>query len=1201
MMQQPLQRNLASIVLTIATVGIWASFAEGAIAQIRPDSTLGNERSVVNPNVLSERGLIDQIDGGAIRNNALFHSFSDFNIGNLQRVYFANPQSVEHIISRITGNTRSDINGTLGVLGNANLFLLNPNGIIFGANAQLDVRGAFVASTATNLSLGNGLEYSVTDPQAPPLVVVNIQPGLQYGSIPAGSAIANQGSLQAGNHLTLAADVLNLSGQLQSGGDLSLFASDRITVRDSATAAFVASAGDQLLLQGNQQIDINALSHPDSGLFSGGDMVLRSNGSVIGDAHFTAGGDFTTQRLDGSLSSLQSIQDPVFEVAGNFSLESYSGASLQILAEGSVSIPGEISITGAGAPFNDSTVVLSNGTSLTVSGTTQPTLDIRAGTTEFFGTPQSGSTPTRANIAIGSIVNPGGLVLLTNQFAPDADLAGNITVGQINTSAPTGGGAVVLDSRGTITAELIDTSGGDSSTFDIAGDAGDVTLLGDRDIVLPYPSFIFAYGLRGGNITLSSDTAITQANASFGTPTGELSFIESGSLGSETGGNIRFTAPNISIGGNVFNSSYGESASGNLIIQADSLTTNQASIVTLAVASGNAGRFAVEAETMALDYSFLGSLALPDSTGRVGDVEIQTETLSAVRGAQVGSLALSTGDAGDVSVTAQTISLTGFQPGNLTGGVFNPASIFSSSNGGTEANSGNVTINTNTLSLRQGAAVSTSSFGVGNAGTVTINARESVSVDGTVFTEFDNTTHQSFISSEVFTGAVGNSGTVAINTSVLSVTNGGSVSTSTDGSGNAGSVVINATESVLVDGAALFSDRNLTDRISQIAVFVGENSNGQGGTLTLTTPSLTVSNGARLTAVTQGAGDAGDIALNISDSLTVEGNNSGILASTTAASTGNSGSITIQNPDQVMIRDRAQIAVDSQGSGTGGDITIEAGSLVLDNRALLTAETASNTGGDIILRIADVVVLRQGSRISTTAGTARTGGDGGNIIIDTPFLVGVPTENNDITANAFTGRGGRVSITTQGIFGFIPRSRTELEVLLGTSDPAQLDPANLSTSDITAISQANPDLNGEIIIRTPDTDPLRGVTNLPSDIVDASQLIAQGCSAGGAVASSQGSLVVTGRGGLPPSPTEQLRTDAYVIGWENVAPSTQITDPPATVSALPTPHRHRPSQINEAQAFGRQSDGRMTLVAQVSGETPQNISSNPAICAPTMP
>ncbi|MBD2461532.1 filamentous hemagglutinin N-terminal domain-containing protein [Oscillatoria sp. FACHB-1407] len=1209
-MQKLPHHHSAGIALAIATVAIWANLVEGAIAQIRPDDTLGNERSVVTPNVLSERGLIDQINGGAIRNNALFHSFSDFNVNQGQRVYFANPSSIDNIIGRVTGRNHSDINGTLGVLGSANLFLINPNGIVFGANAQLDVGGAFFASTSNSLLLGNGLEYSATDPQAPPLVVVNIQPGLQYGDVPAGSAIASQGNLQTGGDLTLVADTLNLAGQLRAGSDLSLIALNTLTVRDRTTLPFRAIAGGQLLLQGNQAIDISALANADSGLVSGGNLTLQSNGTVIGDTHYSVGGNFSVQTLNGRLGSLRSVGDPVFEVAGDFSLDNYTGASLQILAGGSVVVPGTITITGAGGPFNDGTVTLSNGTSLTLRGTTQPTLDIRAGTTQFFGTPASGATPTRADIRIGSIINSGGLVYLTNQFQPNPDLAGNIRVGSIDTTALTGGGSVVIDSRGRLVFSAIDVSGGEigdpanplePADDDLQGNAGDVTLLADRDIFMPLRSTIFSFGLRGGAITLSSDTAIAQGTAPFGISPLELGWIESQTLGSEQGGDVSLSAPNISIEGNVLVSTYGSAASGNLRLTAETLTTNQSTITTSTGGSGNANDTILNVETASLNFTFLGSFSASGEGGRGGDVLIQANSISGTTGTQISSSAFGIGDAGNITVTAEEITLSGFQPLDLVGGAFVPSSIFSTAQPGAEGNSGNVTVTTDRLTLQNGAIVGTSSFAVGNAGRINVTASESISIDGAALLEFDGTrdTQPSGITSELGQGAVGQGGAISITTPILRVTNGGTITSSSDGDGNAGSVTINATESASFDGVATFASFPDGDRISRAAVFVGENATGNGGTLTITTPNLSLTNGAQLTAETRGVGNAGNIQLNISDSLLLDGRNTGIFANTTATATGNSGSITIQNPNQVTIRDRARIAVDSQGSGTGGNINIQADSLVLDNRALLTAETASNRGGDIVLQIGDVIVLRQGSRISTTAGTARAGGDGGNIIIDTPFLVGAPTENNDITANAFTGRGGRVLITTQGIFGFTPRSRAELEALLGTSDPTQLDPAALATSDITAISQANPNLNGEIIIRTPDTDPLRGVTNLPSDIVDASRLIAQGCSAGGAVASNQGSLVVTGRGGLPPSPTEHLRTDAYVIGWETVTPSTQTPDQTASGSDATTSQRTRPSQITEAQAFGRDAEGRMSLVAQVPGAAIQDFNTSPAVCSPT--
>ncbi len=74
----------------------------------------------------------------------LFHSFREFNVEEGRSAYFTNPAPIENILSRVTGDNPSQILGKLGVLGNANLFLINPNGIIFGQNASLDVRGSFV-------------------------------------------------------------------------------------------------------------------------------------------------------------------------------------------------------------------------------------------------------------------------------------------------------------------------------------------------------------------------------------------------------------------------------------------------------------------------------------------------------------------------------------------------------------------------------------------------------------------------------------------------------------------------------------------------------------------------------------------------------------------------------------------------------------------------------------------------------------------------------------------------------------------------------------------------------------------------------------------------------------------------------------------------------------------------------------------------
>ena len=144
-----------------------------ASAQIVPDTTLGGERSHLTPNIQIGGESADRIDGGAIRGNNLFHSFSEFNVGEGQRVFFANPNGIRTIVSRVTGNTPSQINGTLGVDGEANFFLLNPNGVILGPHARLDMSGAFVGTTAHAIRFGRQGVFSSTDPNPPSLLTVN--------------------------------------------------------------------------------------------------------------------------------------------------------------------------------------------------------------------------------------------------------------------------------------------------------------------------------------------------------------------------------------------------------------------------------------------------------------------------------------------------------------------------------------------------------------------------------------------------------------------------------------------------------------------------------------------------------------------------------------------------------------------------------------------------------------------------------------------------------------------------------------------------------------------------------------------------------------------------------------------------------------------------------------------------------------------
>ncbi|WP_293120350.1 filamentous hemagglutinin N-terminal domain-containing protein [Moorena sp. SIO4G3] len=839
-----------SLTLGGVTVGISGNclLADYALADIVPDQTLGAEGSVVIPNTTVRGEIADKIEGGATRGANLFHSFQEFNVGELQRVYFANPSGIDNILTRVTGSNISNILGTLGVDGAANLFLLNPNGIVFGPNARLDVAGSFFASTANSLVFGDGVEFSATSPQAPPLLTINITPGLQYGKYDPRTTITNAGNLAAGKDLTLAAGNLDLQGQLDAGRNLTLLAEDTVNITDSVAQPFVANAGGLLVIQGNQSITIAAKNHVLSGLFAGSDLRLRSHNPITGDTNYTVGGNIIIEQLDGNPGNFISPNDPIILANGDVRLGNYTGASLHILAGGSVTV-GDIEINSTDT--GDNTISPSNSnpflaslanltlsdearTSVVIDGSKRPTLDIRAGIDwtllgGFPGNTDSGNlapnfstAATSADIEIGKIdiKAANGLVLLTNQYQANPSLVSET----LKISS-------LLTGDGTVAKVVNDKFEVDQSNKRFSGNGGEVLI--DYRGGIDISDRIEASSASGqaGDITL-----ITNGQISL-----DKSFIISNTFGNKKGGDITIDTGSLYAknGAQIETSTFGKADAGTITIVADDTVTferfvnkssNNTDISNRATGLVNIIREGAEGNSGGI-FINTGSLFLIDGAQlqvRVGDRQTDAESNDK-----------SVGNSGDIKIVAR--DQVSFRTKNQES---SGTAITSIENKG-EGKAGNIRIEARSVSLTNGSLQSNTQ-GQGNAGSVTIIATETVTFDR----------GPNSILSRVNKEGNGNGGKVLIETGSLFLTNGGAIMSQTEGKGDGGKVTIKARDQVIVNGVRMIDRKLCKVPICPSGVFsrVLETARGdgikqiKGGDIKIYTNQLILRDGGKISA-----------------------------------------------------------------------------------------------------------------------------------------------------------------------------------------------------------------------------------------------------------------------------------------------------------------------------------------------------------------
>ncbi|MBE9031217.1 filamentous hemagglutinin N-terminal domain-containing protein [filamentous cyanobacterium LEGE 11480] len=671
------------------------------LAQVVPDATLGTEQSQIAPGVV-RGGTAELIQGGAVRGNNLFHSFLEFNVNAGQRVYFANPVGIESILSRVTGNTPSSIAGTLGVDGAADLFLINPKGLVFGESSSLDIQGAFHASTASAIPLGDGI-YSATAPEQSTLLTV--KPRALFSSYLSDTAgdIQNKGQLRPQGNLTFAANTIDFQGPvIADGGNISFFA--RRDIAFNSSGAYAWSLGGNIALESGGSISLLDGAQVDTAPFDGnsGDLnvnaqhLTMTNGAQLKTGSFFSGlGGNLTVNVTGTIS----LSGIGFDPSGNLGS---TGLIASSLVPSSTGTSGNIRVT---APV----LKLLNGGSI--------------GTQTLNEQPAGAITINApSTIQVSGVANsPSGEF----RSAISASSGSNAAAGQINLTAP----QLVIDGGGSIGASGVGTFG-PGGTIDITARQ----ILVDGVSPDGEPSNIVSRSLflgNAGNILIRDAQVIQLTNGA------QIDISASGPGASS--GNLTLNTEDLALANNskiLANSIFGNAGQVNIIVTGNFTLTTNSSVTGDNFTSGSGAQFSVQANRLRVeDGSFISTSTF--GAGDAGNLDIQaTEAVEILNNGFVSTGTFTgRGDGGNLTISVPLLLIdkglvesNSFSSGAAGNIILNVANLLIRNRGEVavrgifeSANTGDITINAGIIQLEDEGKISASSSSQ-NGGNISLTA-----------------------------------------------------------------------------------------------------------------------------------------------------------------------------------------------------------------------------------------------------------------------------------------------------------------------------------------------------------------------------------------------------------------------------------------------------------------------------------------------
>jgi filamentous hemagglutinin family protein len=549
-----------------------------------------------------------------------------------------------------------------------------------------------------------------------------------------------------------------------------------------------------------------------------------------------------------------------------------------------------------------------------------------------------------------------------------------------------------------------------------------------------------------------------------------------------------------------------------------------------------------------------------NATGNGGAVIINTDLLEISDQARITANSFSQGNGGDIILNINNIKMNGgaiaalvwngkgdagdVRINNTSDIVLNEGSNIQSQviNGGT-GDVGDVQINTGSLAIKEKFSfILADNVSAGNAGNITINARDSIFIDGGGGEELGTTL--SAILSQVQTDVVGDAGDIKITTPQLSLTNFALISTNVKqgSTGSTGNIILDVGNLSLNNGAVI-------DALTE--------NNFDGGSIQIKADNLNFANGGKIVTSGDSGGDAGNIILDVADNITIDNGNppvntpfSELILQSTAGETGIFASSV------------------AGSTGNGGSIAVSADAIELLNNGSIAAVTQAGTGGNITLETTKDIILRKNSSISAEA---FNNADGGNLSIDTRFIIAFPNQNSDILADAQQGAGGNITINAESLLGIESRPLSDL------------------TNDINASSKF--DLDGTVNINTPDVNPTDRTTELPVNRIKEQDQVAQTCSSNQSVGIAN-NLLLTGKGGLSASPVAPLSSESIIEGQ---ASATKVENHQETSLANLAIATSR-GKIIPARGIMKTKDGHIVLTATPNQEDASRLPNGSSNC-----